>query len=371
MKALRDALRRRHRSGRRALPRAARSQHRRGHGAQSVHRLREDRGDREGVGEDRPADSRAGAGARPDGRASSSIECCRPRAMTRPGIAGEVKPMKRRPEGPPLRRRDPGVALFVEAGLQARLHAQNVAPPAPRPSVPAARTSGCSKRPTAKRGRSPNRSWTRSASPTARRVADIGAGAGWFTIRLARRVGPNGIVYAQDVQRQMLEAIRRRVAREGLQNVADAPRRRQPPEPARARARRRAGRRRLSGGRARSRHVPAQPRRGAEAERAHRHRELQAGKRRPGPGRRRRRPRRERERRSGRAGRGPARARPRRRCPFSTCSFWAGSTICRSRDVRSTASLFRLHPPRSSTRSRRAPTHRAHPRRRRCCSSRR
>jgi len=50
-------------------------------------------------------------------------------------------------------------------------------------------------------------------------VADIGAGAGWFTMHLARRVGPNGIVYAQDVQRQMLEAIRRRVAREGLRNV--------------------------------------------------------------------------------------------------------------------------------------------------------
>jgi predicted methyltransferase len=50
-------------------------------------------------------------------------------------------------------------------------------------------------------------------------VADIGAGAGWFTIHLARRVGPNGVVYAQDVQRQMLEAIRRRVERERLQNV--------------------------------------------------------------------------------------------------------------------------------------------------------
>ena len=50
-------------------------------------------------------------------------------------------------------------------------------------------------------------------------VADIGAGAGWFTIRLARRVGPNGVVFSQDVQREMLEAIRRRVSREGLQNV--------------------------------------------------------------------------------------------------------------------------------------------------------
>ena len=51
-------------------------------------------------------------------------------------------------------------------------------------------------------------------------VADIGAGAGWFTIRLAQRVGPKGKVYAQDVQRIMLEAIKRRVQREGLENVA-------------------------------------------------------------------------------------------------------------------------------------------------------
>jgi predicted methyltransferase len=50
-------------------------------------------------------------------------------------------------------------------------------------------------------------------------VADVGPGAGWFTIRLARRVGPNGRVYATDVQPQMLEAVRRRVAREGLLNV--------------------------------------------------------------------------------------------------------------------------------------------------------
>jgi predicted methyltransferase len=50
-------------------------------------------------------------------------------------------------------------------------------------------------------------------------VADIGTGAGWFTIRLARRVGPNGRVYAQDVQREMLEATRRRVSRAGLTNV--------------------------------------------------------------------------------------------------------------------------------------------------------
>jgi ubiquinone/menaquinone biosynthesis C-methylase UbiE len=50
-------------------------------------------------------------------------------------------------------------------------------------------------------------------------VADIGAGSGWFTIRLARRVGPQGLVYAEDVQTEMINAITRRVQRENLTNV--------------------------------------------------------------------------------------------------------------------------------------------------------
>ncbi len=50
-------------------------------------------------------------------------------------------------------------------------------------------------------------------------VADLGAGGGWFTVRLARRVGPNGTVYAQDIQPQMIEAINRRVQHEGVSNV--------------------------------------------------------------------------------------------------------------------------------------------------------
>jgi len=50
-------------------------------------------------------------------------------------------------------------------------------------------------------------------------VGDIGAGSGWFTIRLARRVGPQGLVYAEDVQPEMINAISRRVGREGYANV--------------------------------------------------------------------------------------------------------------------------------------------------------
>jgi len=50
-------------------------------------------------------------------------------------------------------------------------------------------------------------------------VADLGAGGGWFTVRLARRVGPNGRVLAEDIQPQMIESISRRVQRVGLRNV--------------------------------------------------------------------------------------------------------------------------------------------------------
>ena len=50
-------------------------------------------------------------------------------------------------------------------------------------------------------------------------VADLGAGGGWFTVRLARRVGPNGRVYAQDIQKPMIESMERRIRREGLPNV--------------------------------------------------------------------------------------------------------------------------------------------------------
>jgi len=50
-------------------------------------------------------------------------------------------------------------------------------------------------------------------------VVDLGAGGGWFTMRLARRVGPNGRVYAVDVQRLMIEAISRRIEREGMNDI--------------------------------------------------------------------------------------------------------------------------------------------------------
>src|SRR2546421_4383383 len=50
-------------------------------------------------------------------------------------------------------------------------------------------------------------------------VADIGAGVGYFTWRIAGRVGASGKVFANDIQRQMLEALRKNMADRHFTNV--------------------------------------------------------------------------------------------------------------------------------------------------------
>jgi len=50
-------------------------------------------------------------------------------------------------------------------------------------------------------------------------VADIGAGSGYYSSRIARRVGPTGRVYATDIQQGMIDILDRRITAEGLTNV--------------------------------------------------------------------------------------------------------------------------------------------------------
>jgi SAM-dependent methyltransferase len=50
-------------------------------------------------------------------------------------------------------------------------------------------------------------------------VADVGAGSGYFTVRLSARVGTNGRVYANDLQPEMLKMLAARLARENVRNV--------------------------------------------------------------------------------------------------------------------------------------------------------
>ena len=50
-------------------------------------------------------------------------------------------------------------------------------------------------------------------------VADIGAGNGYYAVRLSRRVGPTGRVLAQDVVPAYLAELQQRVVQQGLANV--------------------------------------------------------------------------------------------------------------------------------------------------------
>ena len=54
---------------------------------------------------------------------------------------------------------------------------------------------------------------------TGKRVADIGAGSGWFTVRAARRVTESGTVYAVDINPEAKRYVEQRAAKEHFGNV--------------------------------------------------------------------------------------------------------------------------------------------------------
>jgi ubiquinone/menaquinone biosynthesis C-methylase UbiE len=55
--------------------------------------------------------------------------------------------------------------------------------------------------------------------PPGASVADIGAGSGYITLLLSAAVGPTGRVFANDLQPQMIEILRRRLASQNVTNV--------------------------------------------------------------------------------------------------------------------------------------------------------
>jgi len=51
------------------------------------------------------------------------------------------------------------------------------------------------------------------------KVCDLGCGNGFYTLEIARLVGPEGLVYAVDIQPEMLRMLAERAADEGLANI--------------------------------------------------------------------------------------------------------------------------------------------------------
>src|SRR5690349_22103410 len=50
-------------------------------------------------------------------------------------------------------------------------------------------------------------------------VADIGAGSGYYSSRIAKRVGPAGHVYATDIQQGVIDLLERRIRAENIANM--------------------------------------------------------------------------------------------------------------------------------------------------------
>jgi SAM-dependent methyltransferase len=117
------------------------------------------------------------------------------------------------------------VAVFV-AGAVAIITAQTVATPGVHPisgrrfaNVMGWQGADWLERSEREAEEEPDKALDALGSLTGSTVADVGAGSGYFTVRLAARVGPKGRVYANDLQPEMLKILGARLAREKVANV--------------------------------------------------------------------------------------------------------------------------------------------------------
>ena len=79
--------------------------------------------------------------------------------------------------------------------------------------------AGWLERPEREREEQPNRLLDALRLKPGQMVADIGAGSGYFSFRLAKRVGPSGTVFAVDIQPEMLALIRQKMKKRDVTNI--------------------------------------------------------------------------------------------------------------------------------------------------------
>jgi SAM-dependent methyltransferase len=104
-------------------------------------------------------------------------------------------------------------------GSEARLASAEQFPQAARPVAPIQSTRWSEEDERDRRGEADD-VMTRAGIEPGMTVADIGAGDGYYTVRLSERVGPTGRVLAQDIQPKVIERLADRVTRENLSNVS-------------------------------------------------------------------------------------------------------------------------------------------------------
>jgi ubiquinone/menaquinone biosynthesis C-methylase UbiE len=104
-------------------------------------------------------------------------------------------------------------------GGEARLASAQEFPRAARPVAPIQSTRWSEEDDRDRRGEADD-VMTRAGITPGMTVADIGAGDGYYTVRLSARVGAGGRVLAQDIQPGVIERLADRVTRENLANVS-------------------------------------------------------------------------------------------------------------------------------------------------------
>jgi len=111
------------------------------------------------------------------------------------------------------------VAMAAVSGLMTGLLAQAPAPPAHPTSTPYAGDLSIFEEPGRDRRLQIDRVMDLLHLKPGSTIADIGAGGGWFSVRAARRVGPNGRVIAEDINAKAITYIQQRAQRERLGNI--------------------------------------------------------------------------------------------------------------------------------------------------------
>jgi ubiquinone/menaquinone biosynthesis C-methylase UbiE len=112
------------------------------------------------------------------------------------------------------------IALFVMALVPVpNLRAQTVAAPSHPTSTPYAGDLSIFEEPGREQRLQIDRVMDLLHIKAGSTVADIGAGGGWFSVRAARRVAPNGRVIAEEINPKAIASIQQRAKREHLANI--------------------------------------------------------------------------------------------------------------------------------------------------------